>query len=70
MLEQTIAQIKDALNRASVRIQEGEELVALLELAGEDVTEVRQALVAARSRRDQWQSALITFGHMSDTEGA
>lgn len=68
MLERTIAQIKDALQRASARISEGEELLALLEAAGEDTTEVRQALVAATSRRDQWLSALRVSGRMSDHE--
>lgn len=68
MLERTIIQIKDAVRRASERIIEGEELVQLLEDAGEDTTEVRTALIAARSRRDQWVSALRVRGHMSAHE--
>lgn len=64
MMERTIAQIKDAINRASERIVEGEELLNLLTLAGEDTAEVNLALVNARSRRDQWLSALAATGHM------
>lgn len=69
MLEQTILQIKAALDRASARIAEGEELLVLLETAGEDVTEVRTALTAARIRRDQWAAALDAHGLASSHEG-
>lgn len=68
MLEQIILQIKSALDRASARIAEGEELLALLDAAGEDVTEVRTALTAARIRRDQWAAALDAHGHTSSHE--
>lgn len=65
MLQRTIVQIKDALRRASERIADGETLLEILEAAGEDTSEVSLALVNARSRRDQWVSALEATGHMS-----
>lgn len=68
MLERVITQIKDAVDRASQRIVEGEALLELLEAAGEDVAEVNLALVNARARRDQWLSALQAGGHMSAHE--
>lgn len=70
MLERTIIQIKDAVKRASGRIEEGEALLELLRSAGEDVGEVEVSLTSARARRDQWISALRIHGHMSGHEDA
>lgn len=58
MLQRTIDRMQEAIDKASERIEEGEQVLVLLERAGEDTTEIRNTLRQAKERRDNWKAAV------------